>query len=219
MVNILGTQNSIMNVFIAEMRDAEIQKDSMRFRRNMERLGAIFAYEISKTFLYEEMEVLTTLGSAQIPLPKTIPVLATILRAGLPLHQGLLSFFDHAENAFVMAFRKPGKDGSFKIQLEYVSCPDLTGKTLILCDPMLATGASILLSYKALLAKGKPKHTHIVSVLGSQEGVEYMKRSLSQDDVTLWLGAIDDELTAQAYIVPGLGDAGDLAYGSKYDVL
>jgi uracil phosphoribosyltransferase len=208
-----------MNVFIAEMRDAEIQKDSMRFRRNMERLGAIFAYEISKTFLYEEMEVLTTLGSAQIPLPKTIPVLATILRAGLPLHQGLLSFFDHAENAFVMAFRKPGKDGSFKIQLEYVSCPDLTGKTLILCDPMLATGASILLSYKALLAKGKPKHTHIVSVLGSQEGVEYMKRSLSQDDVTLWLGAIDDELTAQAYIVPGLGDAGDLAYGSKYDVL
>lgn len=219
MVNILGTHNSIMNVFIAEMRDAEIQKDSMRFRRNMERLGAIFAYEISKTFLYEETEVVTSLGSAQIPLPKTITVLGTILRAGLPLHQGLLSFFDHAENAFVTAFRKPGKDGSFKIQLEYISCPDLTGKVLILCDPMLATGASILLAYKALMAKGKPKHTHIVSVLGSQEGVEYMKRNLPQEEVTLWLGAIDDELTAQAFIVPGLGDAGDLAYGSKYDVL
>jgi len=219
MVNILGTHNSVMNVFIAEIRDSEIQKDSMRFRRNMERVGAIFAYEISKTLHYEEAEVLTTLGSATMHLPKSNPVLATILRAGLPLHQGLLSFFDHAENAFVTAFRKPGKDGSFKIQLEYVSSPDLTGKVLILCDPMLATGASILLAYKALLVKGKPKHTHIVSVLGSQEGVEYMKRNVSQDEVTLWLGAVDDELTAQAYIVPGLGDAGDLSFGSKYDVI
>ena len=217
MVNVLGTHNSIMNVFIAEMRDAEVQKDSMRFRRNMERLGEIFAYEISKVLQYEEKEIVTTLGSAQIQLPITNPVIATILRAGLPLHQGLLGFFDHAENAFVTAYRKPGKDGSFKIQLEYVSCPDLTGKILILCDPMLATGASILLSYKALLAKGKPKHTHIVSVLGSQEGVEYMRRNVSTDEVTLWLGAIDDELTAQAYIVPGLGDAGDLSFGSKYD--
>ncbi|NWJ51716.1 MAG: uracil phosphoribosyltransferase [Bacteroidetes bacterium] len=219
MVNILGSHNSVLNVFLAEMRDVEIQKDRMRFRRNMERMGEIFAYEISKTLPYQEKEVVTTLGSAQVMLPTICPVLATILRAGLPLHQGLLNFFDHSDNAFVSAFRKPNKNGTFKIELEYVSSPEIEDRILILCDPMLATGASILLAYKSLLAKGKPKHTHIVSVLASQEGVEFLKSHLSQDDVTIWVGAIDDELTAQAYIVPGLGDAGDLSFGSKYDRL
>jgi uracil phosphoribosyltransferase len=219
MVNILGSNNSVLNVFLAEVRDGEIQKDRMRFRRNMERLGEIFAYEISKTLPYQEREVLTTLGSAQVMLPTTYPVLATILRAGLPLHQGLLNYFDRSENAFVSAFRKPYKNGSFKIELEYVSCPDIEGRVLILCDTMLATGASILLAYKTLLTKGKPAHTHFVSVLGSQEGVEFLKRNIPQDDVTIWVGAVDDELTAQAFIVPGLGDAGDLAFGSKYEGL
>ncbi len=219
MVNIIGSHNSLLNVFLAEVRDGEIQKDRMRFRRNMERMGEIFAYEISKTLPYKEKEVVTTLGSAQVMLPTTIPVLATILRAGLPLHQGLLNYFDRSENAFVSAFRKPGKNGSFKLELEYVSCPDIEGRIVILCDTMLATGASILLAYKTLLTKGKPLHTHFVSVLGSQEGVEYLKRNLPQDEVTLWLGAVDDELTAQAFIVPGLGDAGDLAFGSKYEGL
>lgn len=219
MVNILGSHNSVLNVFLAEMRDAEIQKDRMRFRRNMERMGEIFAYEISKTLPYQEKEVMSTLGSAQVMLPTTYPVLATILRAGLPLHQGLLNFFDHSDNSFVSAYRKPNKNGTFKIELEYVSSPEIEGRILILCDPMLATGSSILLAYKSLLAKGKPQHTHIVSVLASQEGVEFLKSHLSPDDVTIWVGAVDDELTAQAYIVPGLGDAGDLSFGSKYDRL
>jgi uracil phosphoribosyltransferase len=142
-------------------------------------------------------------------------VLATILRAGLPLHKGLLNIFDRSENAFVSAYRKHSKDGRFEIQVEYVSCPDLTNRVLILADPMLATGASLVLSYKALLAKGKPSHTHIVTLIASTQGLDYIKRYLPVENVTLWVGAIDDELTAQAYIVPGLGDAGDLAFGSK----
>lgn len=219
MVNILGSHNSVLNVFLAEVRDNEIQKDRMRFRRNMERMGEIFAYEISKTLPYQVKEVVTSLGSAQVMTPTTFPVLATILRAGLPLHQGMLNFFDRSENAFVSAYRKPFKNGTFKIELEYVSSPDIEGRVLVLCDPMLATGASILLAYKTLLTKGKPLHTHIVSVLGSQEGVEFLKSHLPSEEVTIWVGAVDDELTAQAYIVPGLGDAGDLSFGSKYDGL
>jgi uracil phosphoribosyltransferase len=211
----LGNQLSVLNQFIAELRNAEIQKDSMRFRRNLERCGEIFAYEISRKLAYEDQEVITTLGSATIPLLKQYPVLGTILRAGLPLHQGLLNIFDKSENAFVSAYRKHRKDGEFTIKIEYISAPDLTDRVLILSDPMLATGLSISLAYKELMTRGKPSHTHIVSVLASVEGVEYMKKHFSSSDVTLWVGAIDDELTAQAYIVPGLGDAGDLAYGKK----
>jgi uracil phosphoribosyltransferase len=211
----LGSQLSVLNQFIAELRSSDIQKDSMRFRRNLERCGEIFAYEISRKLDYEDQEVITTLGSATIPLLRQYPVLGTILRAGLPLHQGLLNVFDKSENAFVSAYRKHRKDGEFTIKIEYISAPDLTGRVLILSDPMLATGMSIALAYKELLARGKPSHTHVVSVLASAEGVEYMKKHFSSADITLWVGAIDDELTAQAYIVPGLGDAGDLAYGKK----
>lgn len=215
MVRNLGAQNSIFNQYIAEIRDAVIQQDTLRFRFNMERLGAIFAYEISRTMEYESKEIVTSLGIAEVPVLAQSPVLGTILRAGLPLHRGMLNAFDKADNAFVSAYRKHTKDGSFNIQVEYVSSPDLNDRILILSDPMLATGASLVLSYKALLAKGKPSHTHIVTLIASTEGVEYIKRYLPKDDITLWVGAIDEELTAQAYIVPGLGDAGDLAFGSK----
>lgn len=214
MVHILGNTNTVLNNFIAEIRDITIQKDSMRFRRNMERIGEIFAYEISKELSYSVREVTTPLGIAKVNTINDNIVLGTILRAGLPLHQGVLNYFDSAQNAFIAAYRKHHKDGSFDIQLEYISSPDLNDKILILTDPMLATGASIVLTYKQILQRGKPKHTHIVSVLASTEGLNYAKKNLSSN-VTIWLGAVDDELTAQAYIVPGLGDAGDLAYGTK----
>lgn len=215
MIHNLGTRNSVFNQYISEIRDSVIQQDNLRFRYNMERLGAIFAYEISQTMEYETKEITTSLGIAEVPVLKKSPVLGTILRAGLPLHRGMLNVFDQADNAFVSAYRKHTKDGGFNIQVEYVSSPDLTDRVLILSDPMLATGASLVLSYKALLAKGKPSHTHIVTLIASTEGVEYIKRYLPAEDITLWVGAIDEELTAQAYIVPGLGDAGDLAFGSK----
>lgn len=215
MVNVLCENNSLLNQFIAEIRDAEIQKDSMRFRRNLERIGEIFAYEISKHLRYETTEVVTSLGIANVPVPTDFPVLATILRAGLPFHQGFLNYFDKSENAFVSAYRKYHKDHSFTIQIEYASAPQMEGKVLILSDPMIATGASTLLTYKELITKGKPRHTHLAGILASQEGLTYLKKNLSMNDVTLWVGAVDDELTAQAYIVPGLGDAGDLAFGKK----
>ena len=214
MVHILGANNSLFNQYIAEIRDEKIQKDSMRFRRNMERMGEIMAYEISKTLTYEPVEITTPLGIANIPLIKDQPVIATILRAGLPLHQGILNYFDRGHNAFVSAYRKHHKDGTFDINVEYLSSPDLTDKVLILCDPMLATGASMVLTYKALMKRGRPRHTHVVSVIASLEGVEYAKKHLPEN-VTLWCGAVDDELTAHSYIVPGLGDAGDLSYGTK----
>lgn len=207
--------NSVLNQFVAEMRDVNIQADSMRFRRNMERIGEIFAYEISKTFHYESREVTTPLGSAFMELPAEQPVLATILRAGLPFHNGFLNYFDKGGNAFVSAYRKHHKDGKFTIQMEYVSSPVLEDKTLIITDPMLATGSSIVLTYKELLSKGKPRHTHIVTIIACTDGIEYIKRNLSFENITIWAAAIDSELTAQAYIVPGLGDAGDLAYGTK----
>jgi len=215
MIHVLGKNSSLLKHYIAEVRDIEIQKDSLRFRRNMERLGEIFAYEISKTLKWKEQEVVTSLGTAQCEVLADQPVIATILRAGLPLHQGILSFFDRAENAFISAYRKHHKNGRFDIQIEYTSCPNIDGKALIISDPMLATGASMVLTYKELLRKGKPEHTHIVSVLASVQGVEYIKKHLVPEDYTLWLGEVDDELTAKAYIVPGLGDAGDLAFGSK----
>lgn len=215
MVNNIGTKNSVVNHFIHELRDSSIQQDSMRFRRNMERIGEIFAYEISKTLSYETKEVITSLGTTEIAVMKDIPVLATILRAGLPLHQGLLNYLDKADNAFVSAYREHRKDDEFSIQVEYVSSPDLENRTLILTDPMLATGQSMVASYKALLSHGKPAHTHFVSVVASVQGVEYLKRMLPKTGTTIWVAAVDDELTAQGYIVPGLGDAGDLAFGVK----
>jgi uracil phosphoribosyltransferase len=217
MVHNLGETNSVFNQFIAELRDVTIQNDRMRFRRNLERIGEIFAYEISKTFDYEHHEITTPLGVADIQLSKEQPVLATILRAGLPMHQGLLNYFDKADNAFISAYRKYDKNEDFKISLEYLSSPDISNRILILTDPMLATGASIVKVMKGLLGSGKPSHVHIVSALASIEGVEYVKRHLSLLNMTIWVGGLDDELTAQAYIVPGLGDAGDLAYGMKTD--
>lgn len=214
MVQILNQQNSIISRFIAEIRDAVIQKDRMRFRRNLERIGEVAAYEISKKMVYESREVVTPLGIANVNIPKDEPVLATILRAGLPLHQGLLNYFDHADNAFISAYRKHHKDGTFDISLEYVSSPSLQNRIVILSDPMLATGQSMVMTYKAILEKGKPQHTHIVAALASTQGVEYVKKHLPLG-ITLWIGAVDEELTAQSYIVPGLGDAGDLAFGEK----
>lgn len=214
MVHNLSHSSSIINQYLSEIRDVEIQKDRMRFRRNLERMGEIFAYELSKTLEYETREVTTPLGIAEVPVLKEQPIVGTILRAGMPLHQGILNFFDHADNAFISAYRKHHKDGSFDIKLEYVSSPLLTDRVLILCDPMLATGASIVMTYKALLERGIPKHTHIVCALASMQGVNHLKSQLSSN-ISIWAGAIDDELTAQAYIVPGLGDAGDLAYGTK----
>jgi uracil phosphoribosyltransferase len=215
MIHILENQSSLLSQYIAEVRDVEIQQDSMRFRRNMERLGEIFAYEISKRLDWEETTVTTLLGEAKCKVLAQQPVIATILRAGLPMHQGILNFFDKAENAFVSAYRKHHKNGTFTIQIEYASCPDIEDKVLIVSDPMLATGASMLLTYKELTINGKPRHTHIVAILASVQGVEYLKKHLLNERFTLWLGAVDDELTAKAYIVPGLGDAGDLAYGNK----
>lgn len=216
MVNILSETNSILNTFIREIRDIDIQKDSHRFRLNFERIGELIAYEISKKLEYEKIEVTTPLGVSEINVLKNYPVLATILRAGLPLHQGMLRIFDRSENAFIAAYRKHHKDGLFDIEVEYISSPDLTGKTLILSDPMLATGSSMVLTYKDLIAKtNKPLHTHIVTIIASAQGIEFCKKNLSPKDTTIWVGAVDDELTAQAYIVPGLGDAGDLAFGKK----
>lgn len=209
----LAENNSVANRFIAELRNVELQKDRLRFRRNLERIGEVLAYEISKTLDYEPVEVETPLGIATHTLPADRLVLATILRAGLPLHQGMLNFFDQADNAFISAYRRHHKDGSFDIQLEYVSCGDLNDAVLILADPMLATGASVDMALKHLLRHGTPKIIHIVSVIASSAGVEAVQRQYPK--AHLWLGAVDEELTAKAYIVPGLGDAGDLAYGEK----
>jgi uracil phosphoribosyltransferase len=215
MINNLATQNSVFNQFVTEIRDVTIQKDSMRFRRNLERMGEIFAYEISKTLTYNDVVTTTLLGEANTKVLASQPVIATILRAGLPLHLGLLNYFDQAQNAFVSAYRRHHKNNSFEIALEYVACPDLTGKVIILCDPMLASGASMTLTYKALLERGIPAHTHIVTAIASQQGIKFLKANMPTLNYTLWCGAIDEELTAHSYIVPGLGDAGDLAFGSK----
>lgn len=213
MIYDLSKNNSIARTFIAEIRDEQIQKDAMRFRKNMERLGAFFAYEISKTLKYKEVETQTPLGIATSSVLQQQPVLATILRAGLPMHQGLLSVFDQAESAFITAYRKTKKNGDFIIQMEHISAPDLEGKTVILADPMLATGLSIVLCAKELINTYKIEKLHIVSAIASAEGVTHVRANLPKAD--LWLGAIDSEMTSKSYIVPGLGDAGDLAYGIK----
>ena len=211
----LGLKNSVLNKFVSEMRDKSVQKDSLRFRRNLERLGEIFAYEISQTLEYSSKQFVTPLGLADIPTHDNKLVVATILRAGLPLHQGILNFFDDAQNAFVAAYRKYDKGEDFHINIEYASTPDLNGKTLILADTMLATGASLEIAYKRLCEEGEPAHTHLVCPISSSYAVEYLQKHLPAEKVTLWVAAIDEELTSHSYIVPGLGDAGDLAYGVK----
>ena len=197
------------------MRDKTVQKDSLRFRRNLERIGEIFAYEISKTLQYSEKQFVTPLGIANIPTYDDRVVVASILRAGLPLHQGILNYFDDVQNAFVAAYRKYDKGEDFHINIEYASSPELIGKTLILADTMLATGASLEITYKRLCEEGEPVHTHLVCPIASAYAVEYLLKYLPADKVTLWVAAIDEELTSRSYIVPGLGDAGDLAYGEK----
>jgi len=202
-----------MNQYLFELRDFEIQKDSMRFRKNLERMASLMAYEISKTLAYQSQTAETLLGEAEVKVLEFQPVLATILRAGLPMHQGMLHIFDKAENAFLSAYRRHHKDGSFEISLDYISCPSLEGKTLIICDPMLATGASMEIALAELLKHGQPSKIHLVVAIAAQDGVNHILRMFPQ--LELWVAAIDEELTAKSYIVPGLGDAGDLSYGSK----
>lgn len=212
----MSKENSILGKFIAEIRDAEIQKDSMRFRRNLERIAEITAYEISKHLQFKEQTVETPLGEATVAMIDDDIVLATILRAGLPFHQGFLNYFDNASNAFVSAYRKSHKDNSFEVKVEYISCGDLEGKILILVDPMLATGASIVLTHRALCQKGgTPRHTHIAAAVASEQGVDYVQKNMARETTTIWAAVVDEELTSKSYIVPGIGDAGDLAYGNK----
>ncbi len=215
MVHILNENNSIFNRFLAEIRDSLIQKDRMRFRKNLERIAEFFAYEISKTMNFVETEVTTPLGIAKVSDLKQEPVIASILRAGIPMHEGFLNVFDKADNAFISAYRKYESDKTFTIECEYISSPDITGRTVILADPMLATGSSLVVVYNALLKIGIPAHTHIVSAIASKQGVENLLKLLPGDNLTIWTGAVDDELNVKSYIIPGLGDAGDLAYGEK----
>lgn len=214
MIHDISKINSIFGTFLAELRDVNIQKDPMRFRRNLERISEVIGYELSKKLEFEQKIVTTPLGEATTYQLKEQPVLATILRAGLGMHLGLLNYFDRAESAFVSAYRKHSTEEDFEIYVEYMASPEIEGKTLIISDPMLATGGSMALVYKALLKKGKPAKVHVVSAIAAPEALEYLKKHLP-DTAEIWVGAIDDELTAQSYIVPGLGDAGDLAYGVK----
>jgi len=216
MLYILDKQNTIINKFLAELRSVDVQKDSMRFRRNLERIGECTAYELSKTLNYATKSVQTPLAEAKVESISDKVVLATIFRAGLPLHQGLLNYFDDAENAFVSAYRKYTSESDFEIKVEYIACPSLEGKTLILCDPMLASGASMIAAYEVLCAHGgKPAHAHIVSVLGCTEGVDYVLEHTNPEEVDLWVATVDPVLNPHKYIVPGLGDAGDLCFGEK----
>jgi len=211
----LGENNSVLNNFIAEIRDVRIQKDRLRFRTNMERVGAIFAYEISKSLSYSEKEVTTPLGVAKVSTSDTTLVLAAILRAGLPLQEGFLNVFDHAESAFLATYRKSGKGDYFKVHADYCTCPSLEGKTLILVDPLLATGASMEVTLQKLQEEGgMPTHTHMVCPIASRYAVDQLSQKLD-NNFTLWVAAIDEELTSHNYIIPGMGDAGDLAFGEK----
>lgn len=211
----LATVNSELNRFIAELRDVQIQQDRLRFRKNLERIGEVMSYEISKTLHYSPKQVVTPLGTATVNTADDSIVIGTILRAGIPFHQGFLNYMDRAENAFVSAYRKYKDKLNFEIFIEYIASPRLEGKTLILTDPMLATGGSMELAYRALLTKGTPEHVHIASIIASQKAIDYLHKTFPDDSVTLWTGVIDPELDSHSYIVPGLGDAGDLAYGVK----
>ena len=216
MIHILNKENTILNKFLAEIRDKNVQDDSMRFRRNLERIGEIMSYEISKTMTYRTKIVTTPLGEAAVEVIDDNVFIATVLRAGLPLHQGFLNYFDDAQNAFISAYRKSSKGGKFTIKVEYISSCDLEGKTLLLVDPMLATGASLVMAYEALVEKcGQPAHTHVAAVIASEQGVDYAVKYMPSKSTTFWLCAVDAELTSRSYIVPGIGDAGDLAFGEK----
>jgi uracil phosphoribosyltransferase len=214
MVHNISSQASVLNTFLAQIRSIEIQKDPLRFRRNMERIAEILGYEVSKRMVYHETEVVTPLGKAQIDLPKENPLLATILRAGLSMHQGLLNYFDQSESAFISAYRKHSTAEEFEIYVEYMAAPNLNNKTWIISDPMLATGSSMVTVYQAMLRYGNPKRIFIVSAIATPQALDYVKKHLPEN-TEIFVGAIDQELTAQSYIVPGLGDAGDLAYGEK----
>lgn len=212
----LSEQNSVLNQFLREIRDVDIQKDSLRFRHNIERIGEVMAIELSKTLDYEHTDVQTPLGVAPVNTISDKLVLATILRAGLPLHQGFLNIFDGAENAFLSAYRRVNGKGELEIVAEYMASPSVEGKTLIVADPMLATGMSMEVGYLALLRHGKPKHTHLCCTIATPKSIEYMRNALNDSpDVTLWCAAVDPILNEKKYIVPGLGDAGDLCYGIK----
>ncbi|HEV3224682.1 MAG TPA: uracil phosphoribosyltransferase [Puia sp.] len=213
MVINLSQDYSILCDWIAEIRDQAVQTDRMRFRRNLERIGEIAGYEISRLLPYEELEIQTPLGISNSKMLKNQPVLATILRAGLPLHQGLLNVFDKADNAFISAYRKHNRDGSFEISMSYITSPELDNRVLILSDPMLATGSSMVKTIQQLRTEGNPAEIHIVTAIACTVGIEYLRRALPA--CKIWCGAIDDELTAKGYIVPGLGDAGDLSFGNK----
>ncbi|WP_312135877.1 uracil phosphoribosyltransferase [Sphingobacterium sp.] len=213
MITILTKQNSIANHFLAELRDVRIQQDRMRFRRNLERLGEVMAYEISKTLEYHYVDVETPLGVANTHLMPQQPVIATIMRAGLPFHQGLLNVFDRADSAFIAAYRHTKKSGEFEIHKKYQNTPNLDDKVVIMADPMLATGKSLVLCCKDLLSEYNIKELHIATVIASEEGIQHVRAFLPE--VQIWVGAVDNELTSKSYIVPGLGDAGDLAYGNK----
>lgn len=209
-------QPSLVSRYMAELRDVDVQHDPLRFRTNLRRIGQIMAFEISKRLPYKEKTVTTPLGTARCQVPESEPVIATILRAGLPFHEGFLSYFDYAENAFVSAYRRYKEKGdSFDVLIEYLASPSIEGKTLIIADPMLATGSSMELGYRALLSKGTPARIHVASVIASQAGVDYVEKMFPSDKTTLWTGAIDREINSHSYIIPGLGDAGDLAYGKK----
>ncbi|MFM2014826.1 MAG: uracil phosphoribosyltransferase [Bacteroidota bacterium] len=214
MVIDLSKNNSLLNHWVAELRDVNVQNDRMRFRRNIERIGEVAAYELSKTLQFKSVEVTTPLGIAPTQCLTEQPVLATILRAGLPLHQGMLNYFDKADNAFISAYRKHHPDGSFEISLEYLSCPNLNDRILILCDPMLATGASLVETIQAIQKTYTPSQIHIVVTIASQKGIEHVEKELGAD-TPIWCAAIDPTLNDKSYIVPGLGDAGDLAFGTK----
>ena len=212
----LSEHNSVLNMYLREIRDVEIQKDNLRFRRNIERIGEVMAIEVSKTLHYEQTNVQTPLGVAPVNTISDNLVLATILRAGLPLHQGFLNIFDHAENAFLSAYRRVNAKGELEIVAEYMAAPSIDGKTLIVADPMLATGMSMEVGYQALLRHGKPNHTHLCCTIATPKAIDCLRESLNDSpDVTVWCAAIDPVLNEKKYIVPGLGDAGDLCYGIK----
>ena len=215
MITVLNKSNSLFNTYLSEIRDEQIQKDSFRFRRNIERMGSIFAYELSRQMEFSEREVHTPFGIAVEHVIALPPVIISVLRAGLPLHQGVLNFFDGASGGFISMSRDYDKKGNLQKNLEYSSCPNINDRDVILCDAVIASGGSMSLAYKSLLSKGAPRHIHLIALIASKEGLAFLRKKLPPKGVSIWLGALDDELTAKSFIVPGMGDAGDLAFGVK----